>query len=150
MMLAITFLGSNMHSAGGAVRDPAPPILRKEQTMADAELKTLKTPDETRGFERGKIEVVNIGGGTVGRATFEPGWKWSEHVKPIAKTELCQAPHFFYQISGRMGVKMADGHEFECGPGDVAVIPPGHDAWVVGNDAVVMIDWSGAANYAKA
>jgi len=117
--------------------------------MATGELKKLGNPDETRKFEHGKIDVVNIGGGTVGRATFEPGWKWSEHVKPIAKTELCEAPHFMYQISGRMAVKMRDGTQFEAGPGDVVVIPPGHDAWVVGNEAVVAVDWSGAANYAK-
>ena len=117
--------------------------------MANAEKKSLLTPDETRTFERGKIEIVNIGGGTVGRATFDAGWKWSDHVKPIAGTDLCQAPHFLYQISGRMKVVMADGQEFESGPGDVAIIPPGHDAWTVGNEPVVVIDWGGAANYAK-
>jgi len=117
--------------------------------MADAEMKSTGTPDETRTFTRGKIEVVNIGGGTVGKATFEPGWKWSNDVKPVAGTDLCQAPHFLYQISGRMRVVMGDGSEFESGPGDVAVIPPGHDAWVVGDEAVVVVDWGGAANYAK-
>jgi len=117
--------------------------------MANGELKKMSAPDETRKFEHGQIEVVNIGGGTVGRATFQPGWKWSNDVKPIAGTELCEAPHFLYQISGRMVVKMADGTELESGPGDVAVIPPGHDAWVVGNEPVVAVDWGGAANYAK-
>lgn len=117
--------------------------------MATGELKKMSAPDETRKFENGQIEVVNIGGGTVGRATFQPGWKWSNDVKPIAGTDLCQAPHFLYQISGRMAVKMADGTESELGPGDVAVIPPGHDAWVVGNEPVIAIDWGGAANYAK-
>lgn len=117
--------------------------------MANSELKKMSTPDETRKFEHGKVDLVNIAGGTVGRMTLEPGWKWSQHVKPIAKTELCEAPHFIYQISGRMAVKMKDGTEFETGPGDVATIPPGHDAWVVGNEAVVGVDWSGAANYAK-
>lgn len=117
--------------------------------MASGELKKMSTPDETRTFEHWQIEVVNIGGGTVGRARFEPGWKWSNDVKPIAGTDLCQAPHFLYQISGRMVVKMADGTETESGPGDVAVIPPGHDAWVVGDEAVVAVDWGGAANYAK-
>jgi Cupin domain len=92
---------------------------------------------------------VNIAGGAVGRATFQPGWKWSNDVKPIAGTELCQAPHFFYQISGRLRTKMADGQEYESGPGDVAVIPPGHDGWVVGDEPVVIVDWSGATNYAK-
>lgn len=114
-----------------------------------AEMKNVSSPDETRRFEHGQIEVVSIGGGTVGRATFQPGWKWSQDVKPIAGTELCEAPHFLYQISGQMKVVMKDGREFESGPGDVAVIPPGHDAWVVGNEPVVVVDWGGAANYAK-
>jgi hypothetical protein len=117
--------------------------------MSNAEMKSIGTPDETRKFNLGKIEIVNIGGGTVGKATFEPGWKWSNDVKPVAGTDLCQAPHFLYQISGRMHVVMADGREFEAGPGDVAVIPPGRDAWTVGDEAVVVIDWGGAANYAK-
>lgn len=117
--------------------------------MPDGELKHLTSPDETRRFEHGQMEVVNIGGGTVGRATFQPGWRWSLHVKPIAGTDLCQAPHFLYQISGRMRVVMADGKEMESGPGDVAIIPPGHDAWVVGNEAVEVVDWGGAANYAR-
>jgi quercetin dioxygenase-like cupin family protein len=115
----------------------------------EAELKSVQTPDETRTFENGKMDVVKIGGGTVGRATFEPGWRWSQHVKPIAGTEYCEAPHFLYQISGRMKVVMKDGREMESGPGDVAVIPPGHDAWVVGDEAVVVVDWGGAANYAR-
>ena len=117
--------------------------------MADSELKKMAAPDETRKFDKGQIEVVNIGGGTVGRATFQPGWKWSNDVKPIAGTDLCEAPHFMYQLSGRMHVEMKDGKTIEIGPGDVAVIPPGHDAWVVGNEPVVAVDWSGAANYAK-
>ena len=77
------------------------------------------------------------------------GWRWSKDIKPIAKTELCEAPHFLYQLSGRMKVVMRDGQEVESGPGDVVIIPPGHDAWVVGNEPVVVIDWGGAANYAK-
>jgi quercetin dioxygenase-like cupin family protein len=117
--------------------------------MDKGELKSVNEPDETRSFGKGKIQVVNIGGGTVGRATFEPGWKWSEHVKPIAGTEKCMAPHFAYQVSGRLHVVLDDGTEIESGPGDVSVIPPGHDAWVVGNEPVVIIDWGGAANYAK-
>ena len=117
--------------------------------MANAEKKSLNAPDETRQFEHGQIEVVNIAGGTVGRFTAQPGWKWSNDVKPIAGTDLCQAAHFLYQVSGRMTVKMADGTEAQSGPGDVVVIPPGHDAWVEGSEPVVAIDWGGAANYAK-
>ena len=117
--------------------------------MASYERKNLKTPDETRTFEKGKVELVKIGGGVVGRLTLEPGWKWSKHVKPIAKTQWCEAPHFQYQVSGRLHVQMADGSEFEVGPGEVVTLPSGHDAWVVGNEPVVAIDWAGASNYAK-
>jgi mannose-6-phosphate isomerase-like protein (cupin superfamily) len=117
--------------------------------MASAEKKSLNAPDETRPFEKGKVEVVTIGGGTVGRGVLQPGWKWSEHVKPIAKTEWCEAPHFQYTISGRAIVRMTDGTEIQIGPGDVALIPPGHDAWVVGDEPWVSVDWSGLAEYAK-
>ena len=117
--------------------------------MAKAERKNLKSPDETRTFEKGKAELVNIGGGTVGRLILEPGWRWSEHVKPIAKTEWCEAPHFQYHAAGRLHVAMADGTEFEVGPGEITALPQGHDAWVVGNEPVVLIDWAGASNYAK-
>jgi hypothetical protein len=117
--------------------------------MAKAERKNLKSPDETRKFEKGTVELVNIGGGTVGRLTLEPGWKWSVHVKPIAKTEWCEAPHFQYHAAGKLHVKMADGHEFDVGPGEITALPQGHDAWVVGDEAVVLIDFAGASNYAK-
>lgn len=117
--------------------------------MASYEKKNLKTPDETRNFEKGKAEVVNIGGGTVGRLTLEPGWRWSTHVKPIAGTEWCEAPHFQYQVSGQLHVLTSDGAEFEIGPGEVTFLPAGHDAWVVGDEPVVAVDWQGATNYAK-
>ena len=117
--------------------------------MAKAERKDLKSPDETRTFEKGKLDLINIAGGVVGRLTLEPGWQWSKHVKPIAKTEWCEAPHFQYQVSGRIHIKMADGTEFDVGPGEVVALPQGHDAWVVGNEPVVTIDWAGASNYAK-
>ena len=117
--------------------------------MAKAERKDLKSPDETRTFEKGKLDLINIAGGVVGRLTLEPGWQWSKHVKPIAKTEWCEAPHFQYQVSGRIHIKMADGTEFDVGPGEVVALPQGHDAWVVGNEPVVAIDWAGASNYAK-
>jgi len=117
--------------------------------MAGEEKKSLDSPDEVRRFGNGHMDVVKIGSGTVGKGTFEVGWRWSKDVKPIAGTELCQAPHFMYQMSGRMRVVLADGSEMESGPGDVTVIPPGHDAWVVGKEPVVLIDWSGASTYAK-
>jgi quercetin dioxygenase-like cupin family protein len=113
--------------------------------------KSLDTPDETRPFEdgKGKLELVNTDNGPVGRARFEPGWRWSEHVKPIAKTDSCEAAHAGYVISGRMKVVMNDGTEDEFGPGDLMIIPPGHDAWVVGDDAMVVVDWTGFGDYAK-
>ena len=112
---------------------------------------SLDSPEEVRPFEdgKGKLELVNLAAGPVGRATFEPGWKWSTHVKPIAKTDSCQAPHMGYVISGRMKVVMDDGEETEFGPGDFMICPPGHDAWSVGDEACVVIDWQGVADYAK-
>ncbi len=102
-----------------------------------------------RSFEKGKAEILNIGGGVVGRLVLEPGWRWSEHVKPIAGTEWCEAPHFQYHVSGTLRVQMTDGTEFDATPGQVTALPAGHDAWVVGNDPVVVVDWWGASNYAK-
>jgi hypothetical protein len=113
------------------------------------EKKSVSSPDETRKFENGRIEVFNFEGGTVGRLVLEPGWVWSNDVKPVAGTDLCETPHFGYQVAGTLHVKMADGREFEMKPGDIGIIEPGHDAWVVGDEAVVNIDWTGAANYAK-
>ena len=117
--------------------------------MANAERKNFGKPDDTRTFPKGKVELINIGGGTVGKLTLEPGWRWSEHVKPIAGTEWCEAPHFQYHASGRIHVAMEDGTEMEVGPGEVSALPKGHDAWVVGNEPVVLIDFQGASNYAK-
>lgn len=117
--------------------------------MAEAEKKDFKSSDEVRTFESGKIELVKIGGGVVGRITLQPGWRWSKHVKPIALTEWCEAPHFQYHVSGRLHIVMADGKEIEAGPGDVTALPARHDAWVVGKEPVVLVDWSGASNYAK-
>jgi hypothetical protein len=117
--------------------------------MAKSEHKAFKSPDEVRTFEKGKLELLNIGGGVVGKLTLEPGWRWSKHVKPIAKTDWCEAPHFQYHASGRIHILMSDGTEFEAGPGDVTALPSGHDAWVVGNEPVILIDWYGASNYAK-
>lgn len=113
------------------------------------EFKKFTTPDEVRSFNHGKVELVNISGGTVGRFILEPGWRWSVDVKPIAGTEWCEAPHFQYLVSGRLHVKMADGKEFDLDPGDVSNLPANHDAWVLGNEPVVLVDWSGAVNYAK-
>ncbi|MEV0297457.1 cupin domain-containing protein [Nocardia sp. NPDC050710] len=113
--------------------------------------KSFDSPEETRPFEqgKGKLDLVNLDGGPVGRAVFEPGWRWSVHVKPIAQTDSCQASHIGYCVSGRMVVVMDDGEQQEYGPGDFMIAPPGHDAWVVGDEPCVMIDWQGFADYAK-
>src|SRR5215204_441456 len=101
--------------------------------------KNMGAPDEVRSFDNGKMDVV----------TFDPGWRWSEAVKPIAGTESCQVPHVGYVISGRMKVVMDDGSEMEYGPDDALVIPPGHDAWIVGDEPCVVLDFAGADKYAK-
>lgn len=108
------------------------------------EHRNFSSPDEVMEFEKGKIEILNMKGGTLARLSLEPGWHWAEHEKPLVNTELCEVPHFFYLISGRIRILMADGTEFECGAGEVLQIPAGHDAWVIGDETVVGIDWSGA------
>jgi hypothetical protein len=118
-------------------------------TLAKTEHKEFSKADEVRIFPHGKIELLNIGGGTVGRMTLEPGWRWSNDVKPIAGTKWCEAPHFQHIVSGRLQVRMEDGTEFELGPGSVSCLPSGHDAWVLGNDPVIGVDWFGATDYAK-
>jgi hypothetical protein len=117
--------------------------------MAKPEHKSYVKPDEVRNFDHGRLELVNVAGGQVGRFTLQPGWQWSKHVKPIVKTDLCMAHHFQYVIAGRMAVKMADGTQLEVGAGEIVDLPEGHDAWVVGNEPVVAIDWAGASKYAK-
>jgi quercetin dioxygenase-like cupin family protein len=113
--------------------------------------KSADSPQETRSFRdgKGKLELVELGGVVVGRATFEPGWRWSEHVKPIAGTDSCEAGHTGYFVSGRMVIRMDDGEEMAFGPGDFMSCPPGHDAWIVGDEPCVVIDWQGFADYAK-
>ncbi len=108
-----------------------------------------RSPDDTRTFDKGKIQIATVGGETIGRFVLEPGWKWSTSVKPIVKTESCQQTHTGYIISGRMRARMNDGTETEVGPGEVVLVPPGHDAWVVGNEPCIGIDFTGARTYAK-
>jgi quercetin dioxygenase-like cupin family protein len=119
--------------------------------MAGMKKMSFASPEETRELPdgMGKIELVNVAEGAVGRATFSPGWRWSQHVKPVAGTESCQAGHSTYVISGRIKVVMDDGEEMEFGPGDLGIIPAGHDAWVVGDEPCVSVDWQGMADYAK-
>ena len=116
--------------------------------MAEMQKRNLDSPHETRTFDKGKVDVANFGNITIGRAVLEPGWRWSESVKPIAKTESCQAPHTQYVISGRLKVVMDNGTEDVFGPGDAAIIPSGHDAWVVGDEPFVAVDFTGMKDYA--
>jgi len=117
--------------------------------MARAEYKRFEQPDERRPFPNGHAEIVSIAGGTVGRFILYPGWRWSNDVKPIVGTESCKAPHFQYHVAGHLAIKMDDGTEFVAGPGDVTALPAGHDAWVVGDQPVVIVDWCGATSYGK-
>ncbi|PKW11530.1 Protein of unknown function [Streptomyces sp. 1222.5] len=116
------------------------------------EVKTVAKPDERRDFPRGHLEAVHLTGLDFAVGTFEPGWRWSESVGPIAGTASCRFPHSAYVVQGRMHFRMDDGGEGEVGPGDVFVCPPGHDAWVVGDEQVVVYDFAGptAQDYAKA
>ena len=118
---------------------------------ASLEKKSLEKPDEVRPFKdgKGKLSVFTLGNQTMGRGEFEPGWRWSTHVKPIAGTDSCQATHTGIVLEGRMVVRMDDGSEMEYGPGDVFYMPPGHDAWVVGDQRCVLFDVTGVAKYAK-
>jgi hypothetical protein len=117
--------------------------------MDKTEHKSFGQPEETREFPNGRAEILTVGGGEIGRFTFQPGWRWSADVKPIAGTESCEAPHFQYHVTGRLAIRMDDGSEFIAEPGDVTALPSGHDAWVVGNEPVVVVDWHGASNYAR-
>ncbi|MEU7701250.1 MULTISPECIES: cupin domain-containing protein [unclassified Streptomyces] len=107
--------------------------------------------DETRPFEdgKGRLDLLHGERGPVGRAVFEPGWQWSKHVGPIAGTESCQASHVGYVVSGRMKVVMDDGESAEYGAGDYMEVQPGHDAWVLGDEACVAVDWTGFGDYAR-
>jgi quercetin dioxygenase-like cupin family protein len=117
---------------------------RSESMVDSAKLRaqSMDSPDETRTFEKGKMEIVNVEEVTAGRVTFEPGWRWSESIKPIVGTDSCQVQHTGYVVSGRMHVVMDDGEEQEIGPSDVYVIRPGHDAWIVGDETYVGVDFS--------
>lgn len=117
--------------------------------MSDSEHRDFASPSEVREFGHGKAELLNMTGGTIGRLVLQPGWRWSVDVKPLAGTEWCEAPHFQYHASGTLHVQMSDGTEFDAGPGQVTYLPSGHDAWVVGDEPVVVVDWDGASNYAK-
>jgi hypothetical protein len=119
------------------------------ETSPQVEKRNLDSPDERRPAGAGEGKVINLGGLTFLHMTLQPGWRWSKDVKPIAKTESCQAPHVGYVISGRLHGVMDDGTEVDVGPGDFYSIAPGHDAWVVGDEPYVGLDVTGSPKWAR-
>jgi hypothetical protein len=118
--------------------------------MGGLEGKSFDEPDEVREFQaNGRVELVELESGSVGKGTFEPGWKWSNDVKPIAGTDSCQVPHVGYVLSGSMTVRMDDGDEHTYRPGEAFNMPPGHDAWTEGDEPCVLIDFGGLKGYAQ-
>ena len=118
--------------------------------MSGIEIKGFGSPEDKRPFvDKGAGLVVTLGGTTVIKGTFEPGWHWTEHVGPIAGTATCRSPHLLYVLSGRMAIRMDDGTEGEFGPDEAVRIEPGHDAWVVGEAPCVLVDFGAAPSYAQ-
>lgn len=117
--------------------------------MYEVILKRFEQPDEVRTFEKGKFEVVKIGGMTIGRATYQPGWKWSLHVGKASGAKSCSVQHVGLVLSGRATAAMDDGHIIEMKVGDLFYIEPGHDSWVVGDEPYVSLHFMGAAEYAQ-
>jgi quercetin dioxygenase-like cupin family protein len=116
--------------------------------MAGLAIERFESPTETRTFEKGRLDVIEVGGMTIGRATYEPGWKWSEHVAPTAGTDTCQVEHVGMVVSGQAAVLMDDGTEMVMKPGDIFHVPPGHDSWIVGEEPYVSLHFLGADEYA--
>jgi acyl dehydratase len=135
--------------AGVAWASPAPTFRRSE--MAQLAGKRFDSPDEVREFTEGKgrVELVDLNGHAVGLGTFEPGWQWSKNVKPLAGTDSCQVEHIGFVLEGRMALRMDDGTEREFGPGDAFHMPPGHDAWIVGDETCKLLDFGGLKGYAQ-
>jgi len=119
------------------------------ELVSDVILKRFDRPDEVRTFEKGKFELLHLGGMTIGRATYEPGWKWSEHVGKATGAKSCMVEHVGMVIAGRATAAMDDGHVIEMRAGDVFYIPPGHDSWVVGDEPYVSLHFLGAGDYAR-
>jgi len=118
--------------------------------MTGVKTRDFSAPDETRTPDKTKVEIVNLADGQIGRYTFQPGWRWSECIKPVAGTDSCQVDHIGYVISGRLHVMHEDGSETDLRAGEVYRIAPGHDAWVVGDQPAVTVEFQGAATFAKA
>jgi hypothetical protein len=117
--------------------------------MDDVLIRRFDSPNEVRYFEKGKFELVTIGGITIGRASYQPGWKWSAHVRPLVGTASCQVSHVGLVLSGRAMVRMDDGREIELEEGNLFSIGAGHDSWVVGEKPYVSLHFMGAGEYAK-
>src|SRR5689334_4186662 len=117
--------------------------------MANFEHRDFNAPDETRTPDKTKVELVNVAGGQIGRYTFQPGWQWSECIKPVVGTDSCQVEHIGYLVSGTLHVDHDDGSSADVTAGDVYRIASGHDAHVVGDDPVVVVEFQGAATYAR-
>ncbi len=118
--------------------------------MIEVILKRFENPDEVRLFEKGKFEIIKIAGMTIGRATYEPGWRWSEHVGPAAGTALCEVEHIGMVVSGNATAAMRDGKVYELSPGTIFHVPAEpHDSWVVGDEPYVSIHFLGAETYTK-
>ncbi|MGB3909730.1 MAG: cupin domain-containing protein [Pseudolysinimonas sp.] len=117
--------------------------------MKRSEHRAFGEPDEVRTFPNGRAEILTMDGGEVGKLTFAPGWRWSNDLKPLVNTASCEAPHFQYHLSGKLGIRMDDGTEYVAVAGDVTSLPSGHDAWVIGEEDVVVVDWYGASHYAQ-
>jgi hypothetical protein len=117
--------------------------------MGELRSASFESPGETRTFDKGHADLVTLGDATLGRFTFEPGWRWSQSVKPLVGTDSCQNHHMGVAVSGRMHVEMGDGASAEIGPGEAYEIPPGHDAWVVGDETFTGFEFKSAADYAK-
>jgi quercetin dioxygenase-like cupin family protein len=126
--------------------DSSEPFVLEDKTMTTMTLKSSKknlgSPDVAKEFPFGRLEYVSVNDVPLSRITLQPGWKWSRHIQPMAHTETCQAQHVQYVISGRIVIQMDDGDQIELGPGDFGVIAPGHNAWVIGNEPFVCVDFS--------
>jgi hypothetical protein len=117
--------------------------------MPGVESRDFGAPAETRTPHKTTVELVNLAGGQIGRYTFQPGWRWSECIKPVVGGERCQVDHIGYVVSGNLHAEHEDGTTIEVKPGDVYRIGPGHDAWVVGDEPAVFVEFQGAATFAK-
>ncbi len=118
-------------------------------TYEKALSKNFENPDEVLGMPFGKMESINLGGVKIGRATFQPGWRWTTSLKSIFKTDSCEAQHFMYHVSGTLKLLMNDGTELILKPGDISLTPSGHDSWVIGDEPVVLIEFQALIDHSK-